>query len=225
MDQHVCHIEGPLLSNSICNNYATKKAPGALYRIEKDEFACHPFKPTGTQKPTFDFFDKLYIGNPHDHPRAKIDFVLSGAETFIGGMRTKIENSQSSHVITPWTGNSVAQSSTNNFVKLYMLAYNKFLKLTGGHTRAIERVWSEQNSGESFKFFYFKHPKSKSCQRELWTAASVLHAEVYFNFDSLRLWFVGVLNEAWYGNPVSYMNTTHTHMSVKQVHYLKKNKE
>ena len=166
MDQHVCHIEGPLLSNSICNNYATKKAPGALYRIEKDEFACHPFKPTGTQKPTFDFFDKLYIGNPHDHPRAKIDFVLSRAETFIGGLNTKIENSQSSHVITPWTGNSVAQSSTNNFVKLYMMVYNKFLKFTGGHTRAIERVWSEQNSGESFKFFYFKHPKSKSCQRK-----------------------------------------------------------
>lgn len=165
LESNVCHIEGPLLSNSICNNFATKKAPGALYQIEKDEFACHPFKPTGTVKPTFAFYDKMYIGNPHDHPRAKIDFVLSRAETFLGGMKIKIKN-QSSDVITPWTGKSIASSSVNNFVKAYMWVYNKIKKFTGGESRTIKRIWSEETTDESFKFFYFKHPKSNSCQRE-----------------------------------------------------------
>lgn len=166
IDKHVCRIEGPLLPNDICNNYATKKAPGALYQIEQDEFACHPFKPTGTQKPTFDFYDKMYIGNPHDHPQAKIDFVLSRGETFLGGMNTKIKNEQSSHVITPWTGKSVSYSSTSNFIKVYMWVYDKILSYVGTRTRTIKRVWSEQNSGEPFKFFYFKHPKSPNCQRK-----------------------------------------------------------
>merc|ERR1719453_2259278 len=116
----ICEIEGVQDFRLLCNNQ--KRVPalaaGALYRIDDDEMACHPYKETGTSNFDVEYWNKLYIGDPATHPRARLDYALRRAETFVGAVKdAKI---QSSWRKTSWQGNVVATRSTNALVdKLY----------------------------------------------------------------------------------------------------------